>query len=476
MQTRFTPEQLARPAVARADRILRTCEHYGFCTAGCPTYVLLGDENDAPRGRIDLIREMLEAGGAPDAKTVGHLDRCLSCMSCMTTCAVRVDYLHLIDIARAHIARHHRRPWHERFVRGMLAFALPRPAVFRALLALAPFSGGIVATAPRPLARRLRPLLAMAAATPRTREPDVRPGDHRPAGVPRGRVILLAGCAQRVLAPSINAATVRVLNRAGYTVTIAPSAGCCGSLTLHLGNDGPARDAARRNIDAWIAELARAPQAGEVVAIVANASGCGSTMKDYGHLLADDPRYRGSAERIAALARDVSELLAEVRLAEPATPRRYAVACHDPCSLRNVQRVTDAPRALLARAGYVVREIPEAHFCCGSAGTYNLLQPRIAEQLGRRKAAHVAGTGAQIVAAGNVGCVVQIARYADRPVVHPIELVDWAHGGPRPPALVGVALDELPPELPPNVIPIHAVPTNAAGAPPPADPSAPGIW
>jgi glycolate oxidase iron-sulfur subunit len=467
MQTRFTPEQLADHRIAEADAILRSCERFGFCTAGCPTYVLLGNENDGPRGRIDLIRAMLEQGGAPDPKTVSHLDRCLSCMSCMTTCAVQVDYLHLIDRARAHIERHHRRSWDERLVRALLAQVLTRPRWFEAALRLVPLGRRLLVLAPDRLKHRLRPLLELAGEQGGASGIDVAAGDHRASTPRRGRVLLLAGCAQRVLQPSINRATVRLLTRAGFDVTIPASAGCCGSLSLHMGRESAARLQARRNIDAWDAELAK----GEVGAIIVNASGCGSTVKDYAHLLRDEPGYRDKAGRIAALARDVSEFLACVDLGAPDATRRYAVACHDACSLRNVQRVTKAPRALLERAGYVVREIPEGHFCCGSAGTYNLLQPAIARQLGERKASNVAGTDAAIVCAGNVGCIVQMSRFTVKPVVHTVELLDWAYGGPAPPALAGRPLEEEPPE--PTVV--AWLGQEPAPGPPP-DASSPGVW
>ena len=464
MKTSFTLKQLANPAIAEADAILRTCEHFGFCTAGCPTYVLLGDENDAPRGRIDLIHEMLEREAPPEPKTVAHLDRCLSCMSCMTTCAVRVDFRHLLDRARAHIETYHRRPWPDRLVRSLLAALIPNPGRFRAALALAPLGKAALPVMPRRLAERLKPLIEMTPATPPAPEPRLT-GTHAATGRRLGRVLLLAGCAQRVLAPSINAATIRMLNRAGYDVTVPAAAGCCGSLELHMGRESPALASARANVRAWTEEIDR----GEVAAIIVNASGCGSTVKDYGHLLGRDPMATAAA-KVAALARDVCEFLATVEWPPPESPRRYVAAIHDPCSLRNVQRVAEAPRALLARAGFVLREIPEAHFCCGSAGTYNLLESGIAGQLGERKARHIAGTGAQLVAAANIGCVVQIARYADVPVVHPVELLDWAWGGPTPAALEGVSLEQAPPP------PAQGVDAADPASPAPGGDGASGFW
>ncbi len=456
MDTHFSAAQLARPGIAEASAILKTCQHYGFCTAGCPTYQLLGDENDGPRGRIDLIKAMLESEAAPAPKTVLHLDRCLSCMSCMTTCAVQVDYMHLIDRARAHIEARFRRPVVERLLRALIARTIPDPRAFRAGLAAARRLRGLARWLPRRLAKAMQPLLDM---TPDSLPPaagDVRPGTHPALGERKLRVALLAGCAQRVLAPEINAASLRLLARAGCEVVVAAKAGCCGSLSLHMGREREAQAFARRNVDAWIEEL----ETRGLDAIVVNASGCGSTVKDYGHLLGRDPAYRDQAARVAALARDLSECLVSAGLAPPAQPRRYALAYHDACSMRNVQKVTEAPRRLLREAGYLVREVPEAHFCCGSAGTYNLLQPELAAALGRRKAGHIASTGAAMVAAGNIGCLVQLRQYARLPAAHTAELLDWAHGGPAPAAFAGRVLEEAPPE----------------GAPQAGAPGELGIW
>lgn len=288
--------------------------------------------------------------------------------------------------------------------------------------------------------RRLGNLLSMVPPHLPPKNADIRPGVHAAAGPRRYRVALLAGCAQRVLAPSINAATVRLLTRHGCEVVIAPQGGCCGALTLHMGREEDAIEAARRNVEAWIPEV----EAGRLDAILVNASGCGTMVKDYGHLLQHDPRYATQAALIAELALDVSEWMERIGLFKPQQPCRYAVAYHDACSLRNAQRVTEPPRRLLAAAGYVVRDVPEAQMCCGSAGTYNLLQPDIAEQLGQRKGERVRSTGAAFMAAGNLGCLVQIGRYVSLPVVHTVELLDWATGGPKPAALDDVQLQEVP--------------------------------
>ncbi len=432
MKTSFTAEQLQRPEIVEAERILGTCVHYGFCTAVCPTYVLLRDENDAPRGRIDLIRAMLEKGVRPDAKAVGHIDRCLSCNACMTTCAAKVDFLHLADIGRAYIEKHYRRPFGDRALRLLLARTLTSPRRFRLALRGAALARPFAAALPS----RVRNLLAMAPRRRPAAADERHPGIHRAAGERRMRVALLAGCVQQALAPHINAATIRLLTRHGCEVFIAPHIDCCGALTLHMGREAEAKASARRAIAAWEAERA----ARGLDAIVVNASGCGTTVKDYGHLFQHDPALADSAGRIGARARDVSEVMLELGVTPPDRPVRLKIAYHDACSLQHAQKVIAPPRQLLSAAGFEVMEVPERHFCCGSAGTYNLLQPDIARQLGQRKAAHIESTGAQAVAAGNLGCISQISLYTRLPILHTVELLDWASGGPLPPALSGVAL------------------------------------
>lgn len=425
MKTSFSEEQLRDPTIAEANGILETCVHYGFCTNACPTYVVTRDENESPRGRIDLIRAMLEKGGAPDPKTVRHIDSCLSCLSCMTTCAVKVDYAHLVDRARAHIEHHHRRPLADRLIRGVLAKVLTRPRLFRLML--------LLARQARPFGKvlsRLEPLLAR---IPKEILPDILPAQIHPAhGTRRKRVALLAGCAQQALNGNINQATIRLLQRQGCEVVIAEGAGCCGSLPLHMGREDEAKALARANIIAW----SRERQENGLDAIIVNASGCGTTVKDYGHLFAHDDEMRAAAAGIAGLAKDVSEVIEPA----PGNLPAYRVAYHDPCSMQHGQKVTRQPRALLRQAGFEVLDVPEKHFCCGSAGTYNLLQPAMAAELGRRKAGHIESTDADIIATGNIGCMMQIAGYSNRPVLHTVELLDWAFGGPVPTALAEVTL------------------------------------
>jgi glycolate oxidase iron-sulfur subunit len=421
MQTHFSPVQLADPDTAESEKILRKCVHCGFCTATCPTYALLGDELDGPRGRIYLIKDMLENDRPATTEVVTHIDRCLSCLSCMTTCPSGVNYMHLVDHAREHIERTYRRPFLDRQLRRVLGFVLPRPALFRAAV--------IGARVARPLAgvlpRRLRPLLALAPARLPAAAFD-RPRVYPAEGARVRRVALLAGCAQTVLAPEINAATIRLLTRHGCEVVIARGAGCCGALTHHLGQGG--LGFARANIDAWTNQP-------DLDAIVVNASGCGTTVKDYGHMLRTDPAYAAKAARVSARARDISEVMADIGLRVPTHPTGLRVAYHAACSLQHGQQIKTQPRALLAAAGFHVLEVPEGHLCCGSAGTYNLLQPEIATALRDRKLDNIATTAPDVIATGNIGCMTQLASAATVPVVHTAMLLDWATGGPKPAGL-----------------------------------------
>lgn len=431
MQTQFTLAQLADPAVAEAESILRKCVHCGFCTATCPTYVLLGDELDSPRGRIYLIKDMLENDRPATANLVKHVDRCLSCLACTTTCPSGVDYMHLIDGARARIEKTYRRPLADRGLRALLAAILPYPGRFRlALLAASlarPFAGlfgqalnGRIAAMFRLAPKYLAPPAATDA-----------PATHAAAGTRRRRVALLAGCAQPALKPEINAAAIRLLTRHGVEVVVAEGAGCCGALSHHMGKEAAAQAMARANIDAWW----RLHQDDGLDAIVTTTSGCGTTLKDYAHLLARDPAYADKAASLAALTRDVSEICADLDLAVADVPPGGRVTYHAACSLQHGQKVTEAPKQLLRGAGFTVTEVPEGHLCCGSAGTYNLLQPAIAERLKARKLGNIAKTEPAIIAAGNIGCMMQIGSGTEVPVVHTVELLDWATGGPRPAAL-----------------------------------------
>ncbi|MFU0503851.1 glycolate oxidase subunit GlcF [Pseudaminobacter sp. NGMCC 1.201702] len=429
MQTNFTAEQLADPHVAESEKILRKCVHCGFCTATCPTYVTLGNELDSPRGRIYLIKDMLENGRAADSEIVTHIDRCLSCLACMTTCPSGVNYMHLVDHARAHIEKTYRRPLPDRIIRALLAFVLPHPARFRLALRLArlgtPFAK-IFESVPA-----LRPLGAMLKLVPASvgeRSPMASPGSHAASGPRRGRVAILTGCAQPVLDPGINEATISLLTRLGIEVVVPQGEGCCGALVHHMGREEQALASARRNVDAWTRQI----EDGGLDAIVITASGCGTTIKDYGFMLRLDPAYAEKAARVSALAKDVTEYLATLDLPEPVRRPGLTVAYHSACSMQHGQKITRQPKELLARAGFVVKEPREGHLCCGSAGTYNIMQSEISAQLRDRKVRNIEATGADIVATGNIGCITQIASAAQMPIVHTVKLLDWAYGGPQP--------------------------------------------
>jgi glycolate oxidase iron-sulfur subunit len=432
MQTSFTKEQLRAPDVAESEKILRRCVHCGFCTATCPTYVLLGDELDSPRGRIYLIKDMLENSKPANDKIVTHIDRCLSCLSCMTTCPSDVHYMHLVDHARKYIEETYQRPLGDRLLRHALAIVLPRPGLFRLAL--------LGAKAARPFAwllpehgelGRIRAMLGLAGAHLRSPSSVDRPQVFPAEGPRRARVALLSGCAQQVLAPEINEATIRLLTRHGVEVVIAKGAGCCGSLTHHLGKARPALRSARANIDAWTRELD-----GEGLdAAVINASGCGTTVKDYGFMLRDDPAYAEKAARISAIAKDITEVVTEVGLMPAVVDTDLVVAYHSACSMQHGQRITAEPERLLAQAGFTVRDVPEGHLCCGSAGTYNMLQPAIATRLRDRKVANIESVDPDVIATGNIGCIAQIGAGTSIPIVHTVALLDWATGGPMPEAL-----------------------------------------
>jgi len=428
MQTNFTPEQMCDPNIQRANDILRACVHCGFCTATCPTYQVLGDELDSPRGRIYLIKDMLEEGRPADKKTVEHVDKCLSCLACMTTCPSGVHYMHLVDYARSYIEQTYKRPLMDRALRRVLAAVIPYPKRFRLALLGAkigrPFRA-LVTDA------RLRAMLEMA---PKRIPPVSRNDDPQvfPAkGERKKRVALLTGCAQKALNTDINDATIRLLRRLGCEVVIAQGMGCCGALTHHMGKDKQAHGSAAANIAAWMREVR-----GEGLdAVVINTSGCGTTVKDYGHMFRNDPLAEDAAV-IAELAMDVSELLATLEFPESAA-RDMRVAYHAACSLQHGQQVKTQPKTLLKRAGFEVVEPADSHLCCGSAGTYNLMQPEISRELQKRKVQTLEAKAPDVIAAGNIGCMIQIGGGTEVPVVHTVELLDWALGGPKPRAISG---------------------------------------
>lgn len=428
MQTHFTARQLEDAATASAEAVIRKCVHCGFCLASCPTYQLLGDELDSPRGRIYLMKDMLENERMPSATEVKHIDRCLSCLACMSTCPSDVHYMHLVDHARTYIEQRFRRPAAERLLRALLARVLPHPERLRRALLLGRMARPLLPLIGRMAA--LRPLLPMLQLTPARAAARAFSVPSKGRGARRGRVAILQGCVESVLRPQIRAATVRALNRSGFDVMFASGEGCCGALVHHLGKEQQALAAARANVDAWSREI----EGEGLEAIVVTASGCGTMIKDYGFLLRGEPPYAARAARISALARDVTEMLADCSRAA-SDSRGLVVAYHGACSLQHGQKLAELPQRLLRAAGFEVRTAREPHACCGSAGTYNLLQPQIAAQLGQRKVAQLEQTQPDVIATGNIGCLVQIEQRASVPVVHTVELLDWAAGGPVPPAL-----------------------------------------
>jgi glycolate oxidase iron-sulfur subunit len=462
MQTNFSLAQLADPHMRESEKILRSCVHCGFCTATCPTYLLLGDELDSPRGRIYLIKDMLENGKPATQEIVKHIDRCLSCLSCMTTCPSGVHYMHLVDHARAYIEKTYVRDLRDRFVRALLAHVLPYRNRFKLALIGASLVRRLLSAhdaahrllrLPRPadphtppreltrtgLMRRLGAMIALAPQRLPTRFREENPQAIGASSAFRARVALLTGCAQAVLAPSINEATVRFLSRHGVEVVFPKGEACCGALVHHMGRDDEALAFARRNIDVWTHEI----EAGGLDAILITASGCGTTIKDYGFMLRDDPAYAEKAARVSALAKDVTEYVDSLEVEPAPRPSGLTVAYHSACSMQHGQRIADVPKRLLRRAGFKIKDIPEGHICCGSAGTYNILQPGLAMQLRDRKLANIAKTRPDVVATGNIGCITQLASGTTVPIVHTIELLDWASGGPRPAVLAEIGSDSL---------------------------------
>ena len=439
MQTSFTPAQLADPANASSEKILRTCVHCGFCTATCPTYLLLGDELDSPRGRIYLIKDMLEGQKPATPEVVTHIDRCLSCLSCMTTCPSGVHYMHLVDHARAYIEKTYRRSISDRLLRALLAATLPHRARFRSAIIFARLAKplkGAMGSLPL-LGARLAAMLELAPASV-PRGPARRPRGFPAEGARKGRVALLDGCVQPVLKPSINEAAIRLLNRQGIEVVFPQGEGCCGALVHHMGREASSHAFAAHNIEVWHAEIEKSG----LDAILITASGCGTTIKDYGFMFRNDARLAAKAAKVSALAKDISEYLTKLDLPAPSHPMGLTVAYHSACSMQHGQKITEEPKNLLRKAGFSVKDVAEGHICCGSAGVYNILQPELAEKLRDRKIGHIARTKPDIVATGNIGCITQIAKgFLDReraggsaapPVLHTVELLDWALGGPKP--------------------------------------------
>ncbi|MGI9424663.1 MAG: glycolate oxidase subunit GlcF [Hyphomicrobiaceae bacterium] len=428
MQTNFSPEQLKDQRIAEVDRILRRCVHCGLCTATCSTYVLFGDERDSPRGRIYLMKDMFERGRGTTPEVQHHVDRCLSCLSCMTTCPGGVDYMHLVDHARAYIHETGSRPWQERVVRMILAAVVPHPKRFGLALKAAPLGRPFLGLMRSLGFKQLAAMVDLAPAEFQRSGKFEGPGTAETKLKRQARVLMLAGCAQQVLRPEINDATIRLLARRGVDVEVSAGAGCCGALVHHMGLESRAIEFAKRNVDAWWKSMQREP----VDAIIINASGCGTTVKDYAHMLRHLPEYAEKVDAIVAKTKDVAEFLTEHDLGPPMRWSSLKIAYHSACSMQHGQRIIDEPKVLLKNAGFTVVDVPEGHICCGSAGTYNIMQPEIASELRERKAENIRSVRPDVVAAGNIGCITHLAGGMEFPIVHTAELLDWAYGGPVP--------------------------------------------
>jgi glycolate oxidase iron-sulfur subunit len=403
MQTSLPQELLASASGRQADEILRNCVHCGFCNATCPTYQLTGDELDGPRGRIYLIKQVLE-GNSPTDKTQLHLDRCLTCRACETTCPSGVDYHQLLDIGRELVEQSVPRSLPARFVRRALRLVLPWPARFTPLLRTGQ------------LLRLLLPAAIKQKIPARSRDKGPRPQQQHAR-----RVLLLTGCVQDALSPQINAATIRVLDALGIQTITRSNSGCCGAVSHHLGATGEARDFMRRNIDAWWADIEQG-----VEAIVVTASGCAPMVKDYGQLLAEDASCADKASRVSELAKDISEIIAAedfMTVIRQATGEQK-IAFHSPCTLQHAQRITGSVEQILEQAGYTLTPVADSHICCGSAGSYSLLQPGLSGKLRDNKLATLQSGQPDMIATANIGCLTHMANHAKVPVKHWIEYLD----------------------------------------------------
>ena len=430
MYTNFTSEQLSHPDMDDVNDALTRCLQCGYCAEICPTYQLTGDENENSRGRVKLIKEMLEKGSRPDKKTVRHIDRCMSCLACMSTCPSFVNYMRLVDHAREYIEDNYQRPLLDRLQRWTLAKVLPNPDLFRLAINGARLVKPLAFTMPGNF-RNMMDFIPDKLPPP---SPNDSPQVFPAIGERKQRVALMTGCAQKALNTDINDATIRILRRHGCEVVVAEGAACCGALTYHMGKAKDSRVAAAGNIQAWMKEVNGAG----LDAIVINTSGCGTVIKEYGHMFRNDALAE-DAVKISSLAKDISELLSKIELGNKLKPD-MRVAYHATCSLQYGQRVRFAPKKLLKKAGFTVIESRDAHTCCGSAGTYNLLQPEVSLQLKERKVKALEQGRPDAIAAGNIGCMIQIGSGTELPVVHTVELLDWVTGGPVPRALEGLEI------------------------------------
>ena len=429
METNFSKEQLKNKDNKSSEKILRKCVHCGFCNATCPTYQLLGDELDGPRGRIYLIKDMLENNKPANDKIVKHIDRCLSCYSCMSTCPSGVNYMHLIDHGRNHIEKTYKRPFKDRFIRNFLSKTLSKPINFRIIAILANLAKPFRFFFPK----NVREMINFIPGTfPEKKMPNINLYTAKNKKKPVARVALLTGCVQKVVSPQINEATIRLLNRHGIEVVVPKDIDCCGSLNHHLGKGEAANQTFKKNISIWYDEYLK----NGLDAIISNTSGCGTTLKDYGFIFRSDDEFKKKAKKISELTKDISEYLDEnVKLnfiKNKESKKEYKIAYHSACSMQHAQKIHDIPINLIKKTGNKVFDIPEGHICCGSAGTYNLLQNDIAKKLLKNKVSNIEKVNPEFIITGNIGCITQISNGTKIPILHTVEIIDWYTGGPKP--------------------------------------------
>ena len=425
MQTTFTPDQLKNKNNKSTEEIVRKCVHCGMCNATCPTYQILGDELDGPRGRIYLIKDMLENNKQGNEKVAKHLDRCLSCYACMTTCPSQVNYMHLIDHGRSHLEKTYKRPILERLFRSLLSLTLPNPKTFKTLSILVNVVRPISFIFPKFIKNSMK---LMPSVFPKKTLKTQRIYSAE-KNKPVARVALLTGCVQRVISPEINESTIRLLNRHDVEVIVMPEINCCGSLDHHLGKEKAAHELFKRNINLWYDEYLK----NGLNAIISNTSGCGTTLKDYGFIFRGDKEMKKKAKKISELTKDITEFLDKnIKLNFMQNEKVYKIAYHSPCSMQHGQKVHQQPIDLIKRTGNEVLNIPEGHLCCGSAGTYNILQQKIAKILLKNKVENINKIKPDFISTGNIGCMTQIASGIETPIVHTVEVIDWLTGGPKP--------------------------------------------
>ena len=429
METHFSKEQLKDKDNKSSEKIFRKCVHCGFCNATCPTYQLLGDELDGPRGRIYLIKDMLENNKPANEKIVKHIDRCLSCYSCMTTCPSGVNYMHLIDHGRSHIEKTYKRPFKDRVMRSFLSKVLSNSTYFKTVAILTQLVRPFRFIFPKKLSEIIN---LMPRKFPKKTLSRKRIYLAENKKKPVARVALLTGCVQKVISPQINEATIRLLNRHNIEVVVPKQIKCCGSLNHHLGKEQSAHLTFKRNISTWYDEYIK----NGLDAIISNTSGCGTTLKDYGFIFRSDKDFKKKAQKISELTKDITEYLNEnVKLnfiEKQKNERTYKIAYHSACSMQHGQKIHEEPINLIKKTGNEVLDIADGHLCCGSAGTYNLLQSNIANRLLKNKILNIEKIKPQIISTGNIGCITQIAQGTKIPILHTVEIIDWYTGGPKP--------------------------------------------